>query len=133
LAGGLLKVPAVLLMVAAVIVATGAIGWVVVSELVNRPHWTSDGSLEDIFGRTVTSAPWFVRVFLPFLTDSVSEPPPRQVARDIFVPMAPGRYWLGFWWSLLDWLGLVFAFGIAYGLWAGGQSLFEKAKTLNTA
>ena len=120
-----LKVPAVLLVLIAVVIGLAGIGWVVFDQFLNHPHWSNTGKLQDMLGRDVSPAPWFVKTLLPFLTDAVSEPLPTVVSKSVMAPFAPGKYWLGWGWSLLDWGGMILIFMVAFGLGAGGVSLWE--------
>jgi hypothetical protein len=123
----ILKVPAVLLVLIAVVIGLAGVGWVVFDQFLNHPHWTPTGQLHDELGRDVSPAPWFIATVLPFLTDSVSSPIDYDVTRTVLYPMAPGKYWLGWFWSFVDWGGLVITFMIAFGLGAGGVALWEKS------
>jgi hypothetical protein len=120
----LLKAPAVLLLVLAVVIGLAGVGWVVFDQFLNHPHWTITEELHDELGRDVSAAPWFVKTFLPFLTDSVSSPPEYDVTRTVMAPFAPGKYWLGWAWSFADWGGLILVFMIAYGMGAAGLFLW---------
>ncbi|MBU4173858.1 MAG: hypothetical protein KKB90_00075 [Actinobacteria bacterium] len=123
----LLKGLAVLLVMLAVAIGLAGLGWVVFSQFLNHPQWSNTGELQDMLGRNVSPAPWFIATVLPFLTDSVSSPPEYDVTRTVVYPMAPGKYWLGWGWSILDWLGMVVAFGVAYGLGSAGYFLWERS------
>ena len=128
-----LKVPAVLLVALAVVIGLAGVGWVVFDQFLNHPHWTSTGKLQDKLGRDVSPAPWFIATVLPFLTDSVASPPEYDVTRTLLYPMAPSKYWLGWFWSLVDWGGMILTFMIAYGLGAAGFFLWEtSSKKPNT-
>lgn len=123
----LLKVPAVLLLLIAVVIGLAGVGWVVFDQFLNHAHWTSTGELHDELGRDVSKAPWIIRYALPFLTDSVPSPPAYDIARTIVAPTFGGKYWLGWFWSLIDWLGLILVFMIVYGVGAGGVLLWESS------
>jgi len=121
------KVLSTLLIVLALVVGLAAGGYLVFSGFINHPK-QEDGELVDQSGRKVYPAPWFVRTFLPFLTDAVSEPVESEIGETILYPEAPKRYWLGWLWSIIDWLGgVVFFFGaiglgyIGYELWGWGK------------
>jgi len=118
---GLRRATGVLLITLAVLVGLAGIGWVVFAQFINHPQSSPSGELTDMLGRTVTPAPWFVRTFLPFLTDSVASPPDREAATTVLAPFAPGQYWVGWAWSIFDWLGMVLALTAAYGLFAAGE------------
>ena len=121
------KVLGTLLIILALIVGLAAVGYLVFSEFINHPT-IKNGELTDQLGRKVYPAPWFVRTFLMFLTDSVSENIEVAVGETIFVPWAPGKYWLGWKWSIIDWLGsLLLVFG-AIGIGMAGFSLWERGE-----
>ena len=119
-----MKSIAALLIIIAIVIGVTAVGYIVFSQFLNHPQY-KDGKLCDQLGREVSPAPWFVRTFLRFLTDSVSEPIESEVVETVIYPMAPGRYWLGLRWSLIDWLGVITLLCVAYGLGVAGVSLWD--------
>jgi hypothetical protein len=121
------KVLATLLVILALIVGLAAGGYLVFSEFINHPT-INNGELVDQLGRKVYPAPWFVRTFLMFLTDGVSENIETEVGKTIVVPWAPGKYWLGWKWSTIDWIGSVILIFGAFGLGVVGVDLWDRGK-----
>lgn len=117
-----LKRVGVLIIIIAVLVGVCMWGYFIFSLFLNQAKYDpATDRITDRFGRTLTPAPWFVQHFLPFLT----------VERSVLDPMGPsGKWWLGWGWSILEWVGLIAIFCIFTGLFTVGQAVFESGDSI---